>query len=828
MAVLNLKRGGGFSAAAVAPTPQPEAKILPPDKSTAALVESEVLRTNAIEAVENAVLDARVPEPEYIAPEDVPDGPESPKHKLSQLVADDFPFDESQLTAIYGIAEQRYACLMGAAGTGKTTCTKKVVDVIQSTTGLVDMSNYWKRMSEDERADQNAGVDPDDDYEMPESAIPSIVLCSFTGRATQMVKKNFPRDWHGNIMTIHRLLAYMPEYYEEYDEGSGEMKNKMRFIPTYNAENKLPWDVIIIDEAGMLGLELWHNLFAALKDGCRIIMIGDINQLPPVHGRSIFGFALGMWPSWELTHIHRQQGVNNSIVDNAWRIINGQTPISDLANKSHEVKTMPGLVASVNAMIKEDWKFAMIKLPEEIPLAAQRVQQLLQVLQSKTKIYDPIRDTVITAINGHDESHGRQLGQIPLNQALAPIFNKDSDRYVIDAGRERKYFAVGDKVMATRNDHEAGITNGMTGVIESIIQNAAYTGDFNRFGLMSDVQEYLADDSHGEDDGSDFSLEELADTHAAQEDGREKAKESRERGPASHIVTVRFGEGDHSFVLPFGSLAEVASLMTAYVVTCHKMQGGESPLVIVICHQAHKQMLYREWAYTADTRASQRCLFLYTDLAIRTALTKQRIKGKTMREKIRAYQELLKVGLLGPSVNVKIQAPVDMDGNPWVPPVDEDAINKQIATAPSPLLQQLMASKATGSFKFGDAKPQPEPVRERVIERVVERTIIREVPEQKPAPKWGGTIKPESKPEPEQPRVFNGATVAQIAMVKALPAPVNHWTPERLAAAAERWHSEYRSQPLMLTHQPQPDIVMPEVPKVKTYKGLAALLNKAK
>jgi hypothetical protein len=151
---------------------------------------------------------------------------------------------------------------------------------------------------------------------------------AFTGRATQMIKKNFPRDWHGNIMTIHRMLGFVPEWYEDWDEESQDYKNKMRFAPTYNSMFKLPWDIIIIDEAGMLGLDLWHQLLDACKDGCRIIMIGDINQLPPVHGKSVFGFAMANWPSWELTHVHRQKGEDNEIVDNAWRIIHGQRPQS--------------------------------------------------------------------------------------------------------------------------------------------------------------------------------------------------------------------------------------------------------------------------------------------------------------------------------------------------------------------------------------------------------------------------------------------------------------------------------------------------------------------
>jgi ATP-dependent exoDNAse (exonuclease V) alpha subunit len=89
------------------------------------------------------------------------------------------------------------------------------------------------------------------------------------------------------------------------------------------------------------------------------------------------------------------------------------------------------------------------------------------------------------------------LGQLPLNRELSLIFNPQSDhqRYMIDAGRERKQFAVGDKVMATRNDWEAGITNGMTGIISEIAENAEYAGDRRRFGTVEEVNRYFAD--HG-------------------------------------------------------------------------------------------------------------------------------------------------------------------------------------------------------------------------------------------------------------------------------------------------------------------------------------------
>lgn len=550
--------------------------------------------------------------------------------KLDKLVADDFPFDESQIEMIEGIIDHvivnggQGACATGAAGTGKTTSTKKIVDrIIESADFIraVDMDSYFKKKD---------GPSPEDDeYEQVSRWVPSIALVGFTGRSTQMIKKNFPRSWHGNIMTIHRLLGFMPVWEEQWDDELNEMRNRMRFEPSFNAINKLPWDVVVIDEAGMVGLDLWEQLRVALKDTCKVIMIGDINQLPPVHGRSVFGFAMGTWPAWELTHVHRQQDSQDKIVDNAWRILKGQMPVSE-------------------------GNFQLVKFDDMAGKASQQLRKFLPQLTDKG-IYDPIRDSCITATNGEDGQRGYALGQKPLNREFAIIFNKDNPRYIIDAGRERQKFAVGDKVMATRNDHEAGITNGMTGIITSIERNAAWSGDTRRFGSMEEVNKWAAeDDRDADDDADDVSVEDMLDSYGAQEMGRKNAKEAKDRGPSSHIVTVRFGTGDHGFEIPFATLAEVASLMTAYVVTCHKMQGGECPVVVIVLHTAHKAMHFREWLYTAVTRGSEKVIVLYTDLALRGVLNKQKIKGSTLAQKVESFMALSREGLVGAAVNVKL------------------------------------------------------------------------------------------------------------------------------------------------------------------------------
>lgn len=547
------------------------------------------------------------------------------ERKLSRLISDDFPFDESQLAAVTGMTQSYYACMTGAAGTGKTTTVKKLVDSLMDLVPLdyINMKEYWKK--------GDPGQTDGDDYVIPDAYIPAVLNCAFTGRATQMIKRNFPRDWHGNIMTIHRALGFVPEFYDVVDEDQGRMVKKMRFVPTYGADLKMPWDIIIIDEAGMLGLELWHQLLAAIKPGCRIYMIGDINQLPPVHGRSIFGFALARWPAFELTHVHRQAGKDNPIVDNAWRVLKGEMPLSA-------------------------GKFQMIKMEGDAQKASRWVRAVMPKMRDKG-VYDPIRDTIITPINGNDGSRGYALGQLPLNREFAIMFNPSSvnPRYIIDGGRERKQLAIGDKVMATKNDYEAGITNGMTGLITKIEPHPGYGGDPKMYGLVADVNAYY--EESGVSDEEDFSLSDLGNTMVAQAEAKENAKESRDRGPSSHIVTVEFGSGEHAFSIPFATLSEVGSLMTAYVVTCHKMQGGESPVIVIILHDAHKAMLYREWLYTAITRASQMCVLLYSESALRTAINKQNIKGSTLAQKIESFNLLNSDQGFGKALKVNLPEP---------------------------------------------------------------------------------------------------------------------------------------------------------------------------
>lgn len=506
-----------------------------------------------------------------------------------RLIDENFPFDESQLEAIAGMGLHQYCCLTGAAGTGKTTCTKAIVQSL-----LTEVKTIPTEMEEGE-----------DGIKRGANYTPAIALCAFTGKATETIKKNFPESWHRNIMTIHYLLKFAPEWYEDIDEESGEMKNKMRFVPEHTAENKHHWDIILIDEASMLAVDLWHMLWAATPSTTRIIMIGDINQLPPVQGNSIYGFALTQWPSYELTHIHRQKGEHNPIVDNAWRVLKGETP-------------------------KTEGMFQMLEFSDSCAKASNQLKSAMLAMQKRGS-YDPITDICITPINGIAGQRGYELGQIPLNDYMALEFNPDSKRYMIDAGKEKRGFGIKDKVMVTKNDRQSGLTNGMTGIIVDIQPNGAYAGNLDYVGEVSWVRDNLK--KLGNQD--QLTVAALA-TIGAEQDLPPDI-EDPSFAHSSHMVQVDFGKGK---VMSFTTAGEVGSLQLAYVVTCHKSQGSEYPLVIIILHDIHKHMMYREWLYTAITRASEKVVILYNRRALLGALRKQKIRGSTLEQKKKKFLEL--------------------------------------------------------------------------------------------------------------------------------------------------------------------------------------------
>ena len=513
---------------------------------------------------------------------DIPE-PEQPPI-ISVPIPSDITWDESQLAALDGIRTQKYACLIGAAGTGKTTVTKQIVSEIQQTVSLIDLNRT--RVHQSDKKEMNI----------------AIAFCAFTGRAVQQMKRALPREYHAMCQTVHATLGYAPTKEPYYDTQKKIWTEKLIFRPTFDAHNKLPYECIVIDECGMLPINLWNELKAAIIKGCRVIMIGDINQLPPVQGRSVLGFAMIKWPTYTLEHIHRQ-AADNPIIANAHNILRGLFPVKDKR------------------------KFAIMPLDGGSIKAFNQTIGVVQQLH-KRGLFDPFRDAIIVPQNKG------ALGQIVLNERLVHYFNPPTKtetgaiinkRHVITAGYQHVTFAVGDKVMLLQNDRMRGLTNGMTGKVIDIAPNGRFSG---------------AKSTHhvSEKFSGTLDVEDMADMVLDEElDQKEEDENQRQ---ASHIMTVQFGDVDNRREVTFSSAGQFKTVTIAYAFTCHKSQGGEYPTVIIMLHSANIRMLTREWLYTAVTRAQERVILLSNDRGLAQAIYTQRIKGKTVEEKARQFLAL--------------------------------------------------------------------------------------------------------------------------------------------------------------------------------------------
>jgi len=553
--------------------------------------------------------------------------------------------DPSQVNAVHTLAHEQYGCLIGAAGTGKTTTTRMLLHVLMNgdaAAGIeplriseVDMSNYHKseptsEMDEEERREE-------DMERALHSHVPSVALCAFTGQATQVLRKNMPGPWKANCMTIHSMLAFKPAEYIKADGTKG-----WRFEPTYTKYLKMPWDVIVVDEASMVNLELWHQVLDAAKPGCRFYFIGDLNQLPPPIGLGILGFALAKWPVCELTVVHRQSDeAANKIIDTAHAILNGRY---DEVVKFDDTKNPNWRVIGYEIDHQASKAFNQI-VSIAHGMSKQRVKAVVD--PNEPLIYDPWRDRIMTPSNGYNpESPDHMLGQFMLNDALSKVFaDPNEPRIVIDCQRTTKKFAVGYRVMATKNESPSEVnrvTNGLTGRIVAIHSNPKWFGDRRLVGEEHEVAENrrrmvlempapAADFSLESADEAE-GIEELADAIGA------NAKDDKLSGPASHIVEVKYDSGAYRV---YDLNAEIDQLQIAYASTVHKAQGAEMPTAIIVVHHASKFMLCRENFYTALTRAKERVIVLYTQLGLRIALSKQKISGRNRDEKILSYIKMM-------------------------------------------------------------------------------------------------------------------------------------------------------------------------------------------
>lgn len=312
-------------------------------------------------------------------------------------IAQGFAYAPLQREAIRTALSSRVMVLTGGPGTGKTTTVNAILSLYEA---LYDR----------------------------------VALCAPTGRAA----KRLSELTNHTASTIHRLL--------EVDYTTG----MVRFI--HNEKNLLKYDVIILDEMSMVDVKLFQALLAAARYHCRIIMVGDADQLPSVGPGNILGEILRVQaiPTVRLTDIFRQ-AQKSLIVQNAHRIVQGQMPQKGAAADD----------------------FFMI---ESAGLACQRlVCDLVSTRLPKAYGFDPIRDIQVLC-----PTKVGPTGSVELNARLQEVLNPPAPgKPQIGGEKGNKILRLGDKVMQIKNDYditferagaEAGVGayNGDLGIITAI------------------------------------------------------------------------------------------------------------------------------------------------------------------------------------------------------------------------------------------------------------------------------------------------------------------------------------------------------------------------
>jgi exodeoxyribonuclease V alpha subunit len=290
-----------------------------------------------------------------------------------------------QLQVLEKVFSHHIAIITGGPGTGKTTLLRSISTVFQA---------QGRR----------------------------LLLAAPTGRAARRLAEVTRRK----ASTIHRLLGYS-------FTDNGFMRNR---------DNPLDADAVIIDEASMVDTVLMYNLLAAVPLSARLVLVGDVFQLPSVGPGNVLADMIdsGCIPVFYLNRIFRQDR-ESAIIINAHRVREGELPDFPDATEIDDLS---------------DFYFIEQGDPERT--AARIVELCCEKLPAKFGL-DPVNDIqVLTPM------HKGTVGTINLNSLLQKVLN----RQPVDMKTTGISFKSGDKVMHLKNNYQKEVYNGDIGIVDRI------------------------------------------------------------------------------------------------------------------------------------------------------------------------------------------------------------------------------------------------------------------------------------------------------------------------------------------------------------------------
>ena len=377
---------------------------------------------------------------------------------------------EGQAEAVQHVFASPVSVLTGGPGTGKTRTIDEVVRIAE-----------------------------DHDLE--------VALCAPTGRAAKRLEELVGRS----ATTIHRLLEARPI------EGGG-------FVFRYGDDERLPHDLVVVDEVSMCDTWLAARLVAAVDTGSHLLLVGDPDQLPSVGPGDVLADLLRseVVPATRLTEIHRQAAASR-IVTLARELLDGEVGVLKGADGDVFLAEEPRRDAITARVVQT----VADRAPEYFGVGVDDIQVLAPMYKGPA-------------------------GVDALNTALKERLNPAQGRTGVTG------FHEGDRVMQTRNDAELDVANGDVGRVVDL---------------------------------------------------------SVRKG----TLRVAFPRGEVTYTRD-----DARHLTRAWAVTVHKAQGGEWPVVVLVCDRSHAAMLWRSLVYTGVTRARRALIVVGQAEALRAAARHQR------------------------------------------------------------------------------------------------------------------------------------------------------------------------------------------------------------
>lgn len=279
----------------------------------------------------------------------------------------------------------RFVVITGGPGTGKTTILKTIIETLKD-----------KKII--------------------------IKLCAPTGRAA----KRLQEATNHSAVTIHKMLEIEPE------------TRKFK----YNTENPIPCDLLIVDEASMIDVQIASAILTALSKKTSVIFVGDVDQLPSVGAGRFLQDIINskIVPVAELTYIFRQQ--NNSYI----------TTNAHLINK--------GIIPNLSKQDNEKSDFYFIEIEDQEKLVEKITQLIINRIPKAFK-FDSKNDICVLS--------PMQIGVVGvrnLNNKIQAAFHANKNNPELTQYGQK--FILSDKVMQTENNYDKNIFNGEIGIITNI------------------------------------------------------------------------------------------------------------------------------------------------------------------------------------------------------------------------------------------------------------------------------------------------------------------------------------------------------------------------